>query len=443
MTLRHGTRRRRTYAVTAAISAIALMPITLSAAAASGQTRTASSVARPLPFGLSPRDNSLMLAQIPLDKAAEQIRHAAGLAPAGQRGLVQIAVDDGHSALTVYWHGRVPAAIGRLSASLRHHIRVLFKPARYSLVTLERAVRTVVEGHHEVLSAVPLADGDGIEVGVSGRFPSLSDRAARADLGSAVPVQLLRVRQSHTAECTAPHASGDNAGPGSRCDDLAPGFWGGAVISLFSNYVYAWCSTGFGVHNPSGLQGMLTAGHCVRGPDVQSGTTWWNGQATTELGSTVHSPFQGTLTPSDDSGVIVTPAGSGDRYYDGPSIFAGDTHNTKVVVGQQSSNDGDWLCESGSFGGVKCGIQVAHTGATVCFNSPNPNSCVSPGFYISNVVETNGPQPIPGDSGGPVFSLAGTGEVTAKGTVTGDGQFGYYTPMNVITNDVVVTVNIP
>jgi len=51
-------------------------------------------------------------------------------------------------------------------------------------------------------------------------------------------------------------------------------------------------------------------------------------------------------------------------------------------------------------------------------------------------------QPTGGDSGGPVFSLAGTGTVTAKGTVTGGaGPDFWYTPIDEVQKDLGLTVN--
>jgi len=430
-------------AMAAAVAAAALTAAATSPAGASpgppAPTARPGITARPartLPFGISALDYHRMLAQLPLDKAAAKIRQAAAGTSAGRRGFVQTRVDADHSTLTVYWHGRVPAGIGHLFTALSRHLHLVIKPARYSLAELNHAISLVTRGNpRSVGTAGPLTDGSGIQVGVTGRAPAVGPRAAERLFHSTVPVTVVTAPRARPYTCQDNPA--DTLGPGSRCYDLAPGFWGGAVISIFgSGYILTYCSTGFGVHYSNGSTGMLTAGHCIHSDEVPSGSTWWNGQATTEIGSTGHTPFLASSTASHDSGVIVTPAGSGDRYYDGPSIYAGDTYNTKLVTGQLPSSPGDWMCESGAIGGVLCNIKVLDTGVTTWLGT----------YHISGLVSATDPSssaPVPGDSGGPVFSLAGTGAVTARGTITGgeSGTVIYYTPMDVISKDLGVTVN--
>jgi len=423
----------------AAVAASVASPVGASPGPSAPSTTRPMAASRPahgLPFGLSAVGFHRMLAQVPLDEAAAKIRHAAAGTPAGRRGFVQIRVDAGRSSLTVYWHGRVPASMRHLFSALGRHLRLLVRPARYSLAELNHAISLASRANpRRVASAGPLTDGSGIQVGVTGRLPAVSPGAAERLFHTTVPVTVVAAPPARLYTCQ--DNPSDTLGPGSRCYDLAPGFWGGAVISIFGNgYILTYCSTGFGVHYSNGSTGMLTAGHCIHSDEVPSGSTWWNGQATTELGSTGHTPFLASSTASHDSGVIVTPAGSGDRYYDGPSIYAGDTYNTKVVTGQLPSNPGDWMCESGAIGGVLCNIKVLSTGDTTWLG----------GYHISGLVSATDPSssaPVPGDSGGPVFSLAGTGAVTARGTITGgvSGIVIYYTPMDVISKDLGVTVN--
>jgi hypothetical protein len=359
--------------------------------------------------------------------------------PVGHDGFVQIRVDAGHAMLTVYWHGRVPADMQRLFAALRHQVRLVLAPARYLAAQLGQAVWHVLHSHSGLAitgPVGPLADGSGIQVGVAGRVPALDAAAMRKRFGTAVAITVISGQRPAQAQTCNPY-SGDTLGPPARCNDLPPDFWGGAVLTLRSgSAVTGWCSTGFGVHFSNGSTGMLTAGHCILGNN-----SWWNGQNSSELGTAANTPFIGDpFTPSHDSGVGRTPSISGDHYYDGNSIYAGDTHNTKTVVGQQSTNPGDWVCESGAFGGVLCAIHVLNTGQTDAFDVG----------MISGLAQASGntSQPAVGDSGGPVFSLTGTGTVTAKGTwtgvgpdINGNGDYLWFTPMQVISRDLGVTVN--
>jgi hypothetical protein len=377
-----------------------------------------------------------MLAQIPLDNAAQRIRTAVATSRVARRGFVQLRVDADRGTLTVYWHGRLPAPVQRLFAALRQHLHLVVRPARYTATQLDRAVRQVLRGHHPALTSVgPLTDGDGISVGMSGRVPALSPRSAQRLLNDSMPVTLHAQAPMRALTCQANQA--DTLPPASRCDDLPPNFYGGAVVSIFAgSFINGYCTTGFGVHFSNSSTGMLTAGHCINNSVFAPGPTWWNGQATTELGSVAHTPYRDSATvASHDDGVIVTPAISGANYYDGPSIFSGDTHNIKHVVGAQSVNPGDWTCESGSFGGVLCAVHVLAINQTI-----SADGALTSGVAIASGANAN--QPTEGDSGGPVFSLAGTGTVWAKGVLdaAGGSQLAF-TPWQVISGDLGVSIN--
>ncbi len=198
------------------------------------------------------------------------------------------------------------------------------------------------------------------------------------------------------------------------------------------------CSTGFGVHSTVDSKTyMLTAEHC--GND---GDTFKNGQQSETLG-----PMYGENASHDDGAIL---ASVGDAYYDGNGILDGDTHNTKLVAGQQSVNPGDWVCESGAAGGVVCNLQVPRQNGTnqtwtYCCDDHGDTLIVFP-MAVTNKGSGGVGQglPVPGDSGGPVFSLAGGNEVTAKGiAVAGtDSQMGFM-PISVISTDFKVMVNTP
>jgi hypothetical protein len=385
-----------------------------------------------IPDGMSALTYHRMVAQIPLDDAATRIRQAVARPGQGHAGLVQIWVDDDHNQLTVYWHGTVPADIARLLASLRHRVQVRVAAARYSTAQLDQAVSRVFRSQPgvRVTMAGPLPDGSGIEVGIAG-----TARAAAAlrlpHMGVAVKIVTrppLRPATCH--QNSAKTVPSDTLGPPARCNDLPPGFWGGAVII---NQVHGnGCSTGFGVHSTvDSKQYMLTASHCGNDRD-----SFKNGQETQTLGN-----MYGENHAHDDGAILTSP---GNAYYDGPGIFKGDTHNTKLVAGEQPSNKGDWVCESGAYGGVMCSMQITALNLTYSEYDPDDGNT----YIVSRIAETtlgsggdNGGLLTDGDSGGPVFSLAANNKVTAKGINLGVGASNDFMTIDWVSSDFKVQVN--
>lgn len=394
-----------------------------------GPTRAASA-----PDGMTWRDYHLMMAQMPLDAAATKIQALAAKPGPAHRGFFETKVIPLRHTLVVYWHGSVPANVAHLIARLRTTIRIEVVKTRYSLAALNRDVLAAIHSDRAVTGGWPLTGGSGIQIGVRSGNPRSLASAMRSRLG--VPVTVARTGVDHLLySCSVP-GSDANLGPGSRCNDWE-NFWGGDVIQQTAYPGGAWCSGGFGVHNSSGGEYLLTAAHCAdNGSGYANGIKFWNGQT---LGST-DSKYVGQITdvPGNHDAAVI-PTGTGSQYYDGPGIYNGDTTHTKYVAGQQATSVGDSLCESGAFGGVKCGFTVAELNATIAdpdYGSPDWTALAlaSPG---------SAGNPIPGDSGGPWFSLDGCcTHVWAKGLTHGL-YYGYavFTPVTVATNDMGVWVN--
>lgn len=439
-----GARRSRWKAAAAAVLTLGAIGLTTLAAplasAATGNRATASSAGRASPgpaapapaSGMTPLMVRRMTAQIPLDAAATRIQHAAATLDARDDGFFQTAVDADRHTLTVYWRGTVPGNIARLIRSLANpQLRISVVPATYDLAQLSDAL---VKASHlpGFMSGAPQPDGSGISVILAATGPAV------APLQVGVPVHVARSPQrgQFTSTC-APGFAGVTQpallAP-SRCDDRMPGFWGGDVI--LNNKAGTACSTAFGVHDSSGHGYMVTAAHCSESVDNTppvNGISFTNGDLTQTMGTSIDAPG-----PHDDA-LIATSAGN--QYYDGPGITKGDTHNTKLVVGQAGTSKGDWLCESGAFGGVQCNLHVTDVNAM----ETDPAS----GITFSGVAYASGPLVIPGDSGGPWFALASQpGTVSARGVTSGrfisptTGQLeDTFTPMSVVTQDTGVTVN--
>jgi hypothetical protein len=375
-----------------------------------------------IPDGMSQAIYQQMMAQIPLERAADQIQ-AAATAGTGHDGFFDTWLNVDRGSVTVYWHGTVPADIARLINTLRSSVTIDVKPAQYSMAELTAAVRQgltqpgAVSGH-------PLNDGSGIQLdfGRNAVPALLADSVGvpvRTGLGGPVTLQATCVPTGTTA-LAAP----------SRCDDRQPGYWGGNVI--LNTAQNSFCSSAFGVHDGGGGLYLVTAAHCsenASGTPV-NGITFTNGDRTQTVGSSLDVPGP------HDWAVIATS--SGNQYYDGPGINAGDTHSTKRVVGQGGVSINQSLCESGAVGGVICGMVV---------EAINVTPAGDPWSGLTEARSTSGQFTIPGDSGGPYFSLAGTGIVTAIGihqglaTDSSGVRVEVFTPISTMTNDSGLHVN--
>jgi hypothetical protein len=385
------------------------------------------------PDGMSWRVYHLMMAQQPLDAAATKIQTlAAGPGPA-HAGFFETKVDASTHILTVYWHGPVPANVQRLVSGLRAKVDVQVVKTRYSLATLNRDVLAAIHVGGGVVGGYPLTDGSGIHLSVHSLNPRTAGSVASAMRSRfGVPVVATLSGVDHPQYCAVPYSYAP-LGPGSRCYDLE-NFWGGDVIQ--SSYVF--CTGGFGVHNPSGGEYLMTAAHCAyNGSGYANGITFHNGQDPS------HWQLVGHITdvPRPHDWAVI-PTGTGDVYYDGPGIYNGDTYHTKTVVGQQATSVGDSLCESGAFGGVLCNFTVRQLNVSL----QDPDVPSQTWTALALATSGSGNFTINGDSGGPWFSLySGCSCVWAKGIHHGlfynGTEYEVFTPISVATNDSGLRVN--
>jgi hypothetical protein len=416
-----------------------LLAVPASSHAAGGPVRTASLLrSAAQPFGMNPQTYQLMIAQMPLDAAANKVQVAAARPGAGHDGFLETQVNPRLHTVTVVWHGVLPTDIQRLIASLRARVTIRIVRARYSLARLNQALRQALRDP-EVVMGYPENSGGGVHLDLRGSGP-WAEAALHTGLG--VPVSIsVGVADHPQSSCL--EAPGDTAGPGSRCYDL-PAFWGGDVIND-ADYSGTYCTGGFGVHNSAGQTFMMTAAHCAWTPwGSQNGVWFMNGNATATLG-------QITDVPGNHDGAII-PTSSGDQYYDGPGIAYGDTYRTKTVAGQQATSIGDTLCVSGAVGGTLCPMKVTELNCWVSTSESTTGKFTNLALAVSEDYSTGGTEPIYpviGDSGAPWFSLDGSHEVWAKGIHHGimtnkTGIIGaLFTPITVLSSDMGVWVNTP
>src|SRR5262249_54471515 len=110
---------------------------------------------------------SIMAAQAPLAAAAERIQD---LDPKGV-ALGGIELDVEKHTLNLWWKGDPPAAVRKeIEHGQRVGIRINLRPALYSqreLIDVARSVIVNAKEYPGIVSVGPLADGSGLEVGVT------------------------------------------------------------------------------------------------------------------------------------------------------------------------------------------------------------------------------------------------------------------------------------
>jgi hypothetical protein len=345
----------------------------------------------------------LMLAQIPLDRAADRASAAAG-SPGS--GLGEIAVSAETSSITVHWKGAIPPAVNAVIGAIRASgIQVNVRAALHTRQELEAAAQRVMSASAGYAGAgvdavVLRPDGSGLDVAASGDGSAASARIA-SDAG--VDVRLVPAMHPH---------------PTWRLADYTP-HWAGARIT--SDGVHP-CTSGFPiVRNSDGRTFILTAAHCggTRCSPTTTVVCWWAwyGYKSTDNGY----KFGDVWNVTNSLDVQYIRSFTGPYTYDGGVAYG--TDFAKQVVGSGSNHPGDWVCQSGGFTGIHCGLQVQYT-TVVSLNGTNVTEWLACGNPYRSVCNSTGAGQ--GDSGGSVFSLGSqSGTVIAKGMQSYGFTTGY------------------
>ncbi|WP_148308034.1 trypsin-like serine protease [Actinoplanes friuliensis] len=346
-----------------AAASLVLALLTTAAAASGGPAHAAADSSPQLTVaGLSTLDQSRIAQQRPLVAAATKIRWE--LERNAYPGYAGIVLEDTRVAL--WWKGAVPPAMKRVVADASQDAPVQVRAAAYSMAEL-RAAAVRLRAGQPVDSIKFKADGSGLVAGASRALPK-----AATDVG--VPVTIVQEKALQ---------------PVSRDDDWAP--WkGGATIVNAS--IGAACTAGFGVRNGSASY-ILTAAHCGQtGNRIQD----------------ARGEFIGNVGPRhQDHDIALIPTGSVDGY-----VYVGTPTDSVAasVEGWGWTFVGEYLCQSGVSSSRELGRPVCNL--KVLFYYADREDLVE-------AEQTEGQTAArPGDSGGPIYSVAASGKLVAKGTTT-------------------------
>lgn len=318
--------------------------------------------------------------------------------------------------LTIHHKGRLTPGMDHAVREARRHGKITVKPARFSYTELDAAadrIGTSLMGRTDIQSIEIRPDGSGLRVET---MPATRAAAARAHAirrgWSFRPVDSrLNGQDFGVPVQVAPAATTvDLLGCATTCnrlDDTAA--WNGGTRTLNPDAPaadpYYRCTTGFGVKRGTTTY-VLTADHCATAPDRSYDNRL-------EL---IGSVYSGDW----DKDLLLINARGFHRIFDGSPT----TSNTKNVLGWGYHAQGEYLCHSGATTGTRCNLRT-DGGDYRIYGCDSDGDC----FYRSGLIKSTQIDGLPaaagGDSGGPVFSLTGSG-VRAKGIVIAGGGSTMY-----------------
>jgi hypothetical protein len=364
------SRRGRWLAAAAAAVTVTALGITPADAALS----PGGTVAGAATAVLAPADLQRIERQRPLVAAASAVRWE--IERRDYDGYAGISL--GESDVDLWWKGPLPAAMRRVVVQASRSAPVRVRPAAYSMAELRAAaghVRANWPAGGDELQAIKMkADGSGLIVSVP--------PAARR--GAAVPT--TAVPQIGVPVTVIGEAGLEQT---SRDDDRAPWKGGATIVNATRGSV---CTSGFGVRNGTANY-ILTAGHCA-----QVGDRFQDAKG----------EFIGNVGPRhQDHDVELVPTSSVDGY-----VYIGGRNDNVVapVEGWGWTFVGEYLCQSGVSTSGELGRPVCNL--KVLFYYADREDLVEAEQAEGQIAVRSG------DSGGPIYSVAASGKLVAKGTST-------------------------
>ncbi|MFF5071459.1 S1 family peptidase [Micromonospora olivasterospora] len=331
-------------------------------------------------------------------------------------GFAGLAYEDG--GLTLYWKGALTPDMSAALDAGRAFGLVRVKAATNSEAELHAAGRKIhaaidLHGGSDIQSISYAPDGSGLQI-TRGPEVTHGEPAAliQSESSEASVEQILA-----EAQVDVPVQVTDAVEPlsllASRLNDTSPWNGGGRWESWRGLDHRMSCTTGFGVH-AGGRSYVLSAGHCATPPDDAYQGTY--GGTFKEMGPVYDDDWRSDLLLINAPGWYLI--------FDGSAT----TSTTKAVRSWGYWAANELVCQSGMKSGTVCGIkQQSSTDLRVSCNAPDSDGdCDYTIYGLIKSTQVNGSTPAQGgDSGGPVFTLDGTG-VRAKGIVSGGGGTTMY-----------------
>jgi hypothetical protein len=386
------TRPRRVLAVVAAACVVVLPGVAAHAADAPASPDPAGSGLAFTDY-MDAKTYATMRKQEALQPAVQAIWEEQARNP--KSGFAGLAVEgDG---VTLYWKGALTAGMQAAVAAGRRAGPVTVKPALHSDAELH-AESAKIHKRIQQLGATDIqrvdyaTDGSGLTVVRQPAAKRASLAAARQLRGKAliVPADQLVAQAGVTVPVRFDTATEEIRPSTTRFTDFSPWNGGGKWVNASKNLQ---CTTGFGVHR-NGHSYVLTAAHCASAGDtVQSADG-------TYMGPVYIDDWRYDILLIDTPGWHII--------FDGPR----DTTSTKNVNSWGTYYQGGMVCQSGQISGTVCNLRMA-TVTDIVVSKRTPDSDGDWGYTMYDLVmafELNGGiSNRGGDSGGPVFSLDGTG----------------------------------
>jgi hypothetical protein len=317
----------------------------------------------------------------------------------------------------------------RLAGAMPNGTSLSSTPRRFARVSYSWATLERIKNDAIMLSSTVVPDGDAI-------YRTARDRAHNRVL---ITVQrlsdgllnALAARYGTSAIAIEYNPNRPVLTKTSRSENGSP-FYGGASLNPSR------CTSGFPWIAGSQTM-MLTAGHCV--PDGGPVNTARADDGFFEFMGTVQSGSEetwdvgvGTVPMTGQSGLhgdlALVRVASGKQST--PDMFRGgpDTSQVAAVMEMWSRRPAtnDLFCTGGRITGEQCGWRVTECNLEIKYDDGTKliNGC-------EGVSRDN--ESIPGNSGGPVYTVRGDGGIAAKGIISGSGKFPAF-PNSVFFTDI-------
>lgn len=305
--------------------------------------------------------------------------------------------------LVLFWHGEVPAVLAAMLADLRISapaVHVVVTPADYTLTTLDREARRIIDIPESELGALvtqagPRPDYSGVVVYTDRPLSA----AGRQKIAGTIPLDFGVRQQAIPADAPA-GAVPAGVPPASRWSDVEPYYGGGLITRPAGAGLFELCTAGFSAHSAGGIKYMITSRHC--------GTTspWYTGDEFTGGPAIVVGNVK-------NSNVTLDTMALGDRSYRG-YVYNGayTTTYAEQVSGANNIGRSRAVFPSGALSGT-WGVTVESVSQYINLEGVGR---VGPGMWM---VDSLGRASVgQGDSGGPVYTGEANGTAGARGIIT-------------------------